>query len=185
MHLYWNKFKDATNAELRHFDLSLSFPFLVLIWSSSELNVVLFVSSLSFKSALGLWWLHWADITLDVPQSLAHHFSLFAAITLIIPRQPLPKILSAVGQSGDSDLYPVGRHWGKEVRCLERTLPPLARTTPRSLATLQSHAGAAECSGGLSEKHTLCTAGHRQPRPEGTTLKDVENWGRELQASHW
>lgn len=61
-----------------------------------------------------------------------------------------------------------------------RTHAPLARTTPQSLATLQSHAGAAEYSGSLSEKHTLCTAGPHQPRPEGTTLKDTENWGREL-----
>ncbi|KAK5860013.1 hypothetical protein PBY51_021522 [Eleginops maclovinus] len=58
--------------------------------------------------------------------------------------------------------------------------PPLARKTPQSLATLQSHAGAAEYSGSLSEKHTLCTTGPHQPRPEGTTLKDMENWGREL-----
>lgn len=71
------------------------------------------------------------------------------------------------------------------MRCLEQCCgkmhdPPLARTTPQSLATLQSHAGAAECSGSLSEKHTLCTTGPHQPRPEGTTLKDMENWGREL-----
>ncbi|TNN55040.1 hypothetical protein EYF80_034746 [Liparis tanakae] len=45
---------------------------------------------------------------------------------------------------------------------------------------MQSHAGVAEYSGSLSEKHTLCTAGPHQPRPEGTTLKDMENWGREL-----
>ncbi len=71
------------------------------------------------------------------------------------------------------------------MRCLEwfcgnMHAPPLARTTPQSLATLQSHAGAAEYSRSLSEKHTLCTAGPHQPRPEGTTLKDMENWGREL-----
>ena len=58
--------------------------------------------------------------------------------------------------------------------------PPLARTTPQSLACLQSHAGAAEDSGSLGARHTLCTAGPHQPRPEGTTLKDMENWGREL-----
>lgn len=58
--------------------------------------------------------------------------------------------------------------------------PPLARTTPQSLATLQSHVGVAEYSRSLSEKHTLCTTGPHQPRPEGTTLKDMENWGREL-----
>lgn len=61
-----------------------------------------------------------------------------------------------------------------------RTLPHSRWTTPQSLATLQSHAGAVECSGSLSEKHTLCTAGPHQRRPEGTTLKDMENWGREL-----
>ncbi|CAB1418928.1 unnamed protein product [Pleuronectes platessa] len=48
------------------------------------------------------------------------------------------------------------------------------------LAQGESHAGAAEYSGSQSEKHTLCSAGPHQPRPEGTTLKDMENWGREL-----
>lgn len=74
--------------------------------------------------------------------------------------------------------------WGGE-SCVELFFgnmhaPPLAWTTPPSLASLQSHAGAAEYSGSLGEKHTLCTAGPHQPRPEGTTLKDMENWGREL-----
>lgn len=58
--------------------------------------------------------------------------------------------------------------------------PPLTRTTPWSLASLQSHAGAAEYSGSLDTNHTLCTTGPHQPRLEGTTLKDIVNWGREL-----
>lgn len=82
-------------------------------------------------------------------------------------------------------IYPViyhrGRKWdvwrGSVLAC---THTHSHTTTPQSLANLQSHAGVAEYSGSLNEKHTLCTAGPDQPRPEGTTLKDIENWGREL-----
>lgn len=53
-------------------------------------------------------------------------------------------------------------------------------STPQSLASLQSHAGVAEA--GARGAH-CSTAGPQQLRPAGRTLKDTQNWGRELPGS--
>lgn len=98
--------------------------------------------------------------------------SLLVAIRRIFSDGSFPSICCS--QRGD--FYQVGsREGGGGGEMFGSSCPPPpSRTTPQSLATLQSHAGVAGVRREPERGAHCSTAGPQQLRPAGTTLKDTE-----------